>query len=89
MTATVPQPVPAPSAGEVLHPPAEIEEVFDGAGLEQFRREGFAVARGLFSASEVEGLKAHYMRLRAEGSYAGDSAGVPREGVPDGVPDPL
>ncbi len=89
MTATAPQPAPATSAGEVLRPPPGIEEVFDAAGLEQYRREGFAVARGLFGPSEVEGLKAHYMRLRAEGSYAGDSAGVPREGVPDGVPDPL
>ena len=51
-----------------------------------YRRDGFAVAHGLFGADEVAGLRDHYMRLRAAGSYAGDSAGVED---PRGTPDPL
>ena len=50
MTATAPQPAPATPAGEVLCPPAGIEEVFDGAGLEQYRREGLARRPGALRA---------------------------------------
>src|SRR5436190_13333618 len=62
------------------------EAVFDRAQLAQYAREGHLVARGLFSPDEVESLKGHYMRLRAQGSYPGDTAGVP---LPDDKPDPL
>lgn len=43
---------------------------------EQYAQEGYAIARGLFSAEEVEQLREHYMRLREAGAYPGDSAGV-------------
>jgi phytanoyl-CoA hydroxylase len=60
--------------------------VFDRDDLARYRRDGFAVARRLFGAEEVAALRDHYMRLRAAGSYAGDSAGVED---PRGAPDPL
>ncbi len=60
--------------------------VFDEEQLAQYGREGYLVARGLFSAGEVESLKDHYMRLREAGSYPGDTSGVP---LPDDKPDPL
>lgn len=60
--------------------------LFDDAELAAYRRDGFAVARGLFRPEEVAELRDHYMRLRAAGSYAGDSAGVED---PRGAPDPL
>jgi phytanoyl-CoA hydroxylase len=41
-----------------------------------FRTEGYAVVRGLFTPTEVEQLRGHYMALRARGSYPGDTAGV-------------
>lgn len=44
--------------------------------VESYRREGYVVAPGLFSASEVEGLREHFMALRAAGSYPGDTTGV-------------
>lgn len=63
--------------------------VFDREQLQQYERDGYIVARKLFSDQEVERLKDHFMRLRAQGSYPGDFAGVAREGVPDDRPDPL
>ncbi|HXF64842.1 MAG TPA: phytanoyl-CoA dioxygenase family protein [Caldilineaceae bacterium] len=44
--------------------------------VEQFQRDGYVVARGLFSAKEVAHYRDHYMALRAAGSYPGDTAGV-------------
>jgi phytanoyl-CoA hydroxylase len=44
--------------------------------IDQFRRDGFAVARGLFSDVEVARYRDHYMALRAAGTYPGDAAGV-------------
>jgi phytanoyl-CoA hydroxylase len=88
MTTTAPR-TPAAAPEDVLRPPATIGRVFDDAALAQYASEGYAVARGLFAAAEVEALKRHYMRLRAEGSYSGDFAGVAREGVAENVPDPL
>ena len=81
----------------VLTPPADLRQVFDDAELERYQREGYAVARGLFSQAEVDALKEHYMRLRLQGSYNGDSAGVPIPSgqagqagqVADPKPDPL
>jgi hypothetical protein len=41
-----------------------------------YAADGFVVARGLFSCEEVDHLNSHFMRLRAEGVYEGDFAGV-------------
>lgn len=50
--------------------------MFTEADIAAYQRDGYAVARHLFNAEEVESLKEHYMRLRATGSYPGDMAGV-------------
>lgn len=42
----------------------------------EFENEGYAIARGLFTGEEVEGLRAHFMALRAAGTYPGDFGGV-------------
>ena len=83
-------------AAAILHPPASVGRVFDDAALARNERDGFIVAPALFSADEVAGLKEHFMRLRAQGSYAGDFAGVPRgdgaaagQFTADPKPDPL
>jgi ectoine hydroxylase-related dioxygenase (phytanoyl-CoA dioxygenase family) len=39
-------------------------------------QDGYTVVRQLFSREEVETFREHYMRLRRDGSYAGDFAGV-------------
>lgn len=44
--------------------------------IETFSANGYAVARGLFSAHEAEFYIDHYMRLREADSYAGDFSGV-------------
>ncbi len=41
-----------------------------------YARDGYVVARALFSGDEVETLREHFMTLRRRGSYEGDSAGV-------------
>jgi phytanoyl-CoA hydroxylase len=41
-----------------------------------YKEHGYLVARGSFSNEEVEFYKSHYMKLRAAGTYYGDSAGV-------------
>ncbi len=57
--------------------------MFDAHQIEAYRRNGHALARGLFSTQEASALCDHYMALRAAGSYPGDSAGVdPKEGDP-------
>jgi hypothetical protein len=43
--------------------------------LEAYRRDGFALVGGLFSAAEVAQLREHYMRLREAGNYPGDFGG--------------
>jgi ectoine hydroxylase-related dioxygenase (phytanoyl-CoA dioxygenase family) len=48
----------------------------DRSVVEQFRRDGYVTAAGLFSADEVARYRDHFMRLRAAGSYPGDHAGV-------------
>ena len=40
-----------------------------------FARDGYAVARGLFSAAECAAYIDHYMTLRAAGTYPGDYSG--------------
>src|SRR5687768_9078535 len=44
--------------------------------IKEYQRDGFLIVRGLFSKEEAEQLAAHYMKLRAEGTYPGDFAGV-------------
>jgi phytanoyl-CoA hydroxylase len=46
------------------------------AQLEAYRRDGYLVARSLFSPEEVAHLREHFMALRAAGSYPGDFGGV-------------
>ena len=43
--------------------------------VEAFHADGFAIARGLFRADEVERLRAHYMALRESGPQPLDYAG--------------
>jgi phytanoyl-CoA hydroxylase len=43
---------------------------------EQFDRHGYVVARGLFAAETVDGLRAHFMALRRRGSHPHDLVGV-------------
>lgn len=50
--------------------------MFSQAEIDGFKRDGYAVARGLFSLAEVAMYRDHYMTLRAKGTYPGDSAGV-------------
>ncbi|NNE36195.1 MAG: phytanoyl-CoA dioxygenase family protein [Rhodothermales bacterium] len=42
---------------------------------EQFDREGYAVAKALFSSSEAEYYRDHYTELRGRGAFPGDMAG--------------
>jgi phytanoyl-CoA hydroxylase len=44
--------------------------------LDQFNRDGYTIARGLFDAEEIERFREHYMQLNAEGTHDGDYAGV-------------
>lgn len=44
--------------------------------VEQYHRDGYVVARGLFSKQEAEFYIDHYMRLRESGSYPDDFGGV-------------
>ncbi len=62
--------------------------MFDHAFKAAFERDGYTIARGLFPPDEVAALTAHYMHLRQNGTYKGDSAGV---AAPDSDPaaDPL
>jgi phytanoyl-CoA hydroxylase len=60
--------------------------------LEQYQRDGYIVARGLFSPEETAFYRTHYMRLREGQQHPGDYAGVPIFDVPqtgDDKPDPL
>lgn len=49
--------------------------------IEQYQRDGYYVARGLFSPDEVEFYRAHFMRLREAQAHPGDYAGVPVERI--------
>jgi phytanoyl-CoA hydroxylase len=44
--------------------------------LERFGADGYLLVKGLFPPDEVAQLLEHYMRLRAAGTYPGDTAGV-------------
>jgi phytanoyl-CoA hydroxylase len=71
--------------------------MISGEVLETYKQQGYAVARGLFSADEVSRLRDHYMALRPVTGYPGDYEGVPLQDAgsgdavsrPDGKPDPL
>jgi len=45
--------------------------------IEQYQRDGFFIARGLFSPEEVARLRSHYMELREGHEHPGDFVGVP------------
>lgn len=47
-----------------------------GAQLQFYLDSGYLVCEKLFSESEVDSLRTHYMDLRAKGSYPGDFEGV-------------
>ncbi len=49
--------------------------------IETFNRDGYVVARGLFSEEEVAFYRAHYMSLREGQEHPGDFAGVPIEKI--------
>jgi phytanoyl-CoA hydroxylase len=61
------------------------EAIFDQAQFDQYTRDGYAVARGLFSPAETARLRDYFMQLRESGTYPGDSAGVPLDN-PDADP---
>jgi phytanoyl-CoA hydroxylase len=44
--------------------------------VSRYREEGYLLVPALFHREETAALTAHYMRLRAAGSYPGDTAGV-------------
>lgn len=48
----------------------------DQSFIQEFEQDGYTVARGLFSPEEVAFYRDHYMKLRAAGSYPGDTVGV-------------
>jgi len=50
--------------------------MIDSALVQQYCRDGYVVVPGLFPPAEVTRLREHYFRLRAQGSFPGDSAGV-------------
>jgi ectoine hydroxylase-related dioxygenase (phytanoyl-CoA dioxygenase family) len=41
-----------------------------------FEEQGYVVVRGLFSRTEIDRYREHYMQLRKHGTYPGDMAGV-------------
>lgn len=43
---------------------------------QEFDTAGYTLVRGLFQPNEVEQLRDHYMELRGQGSYPGDTVGV-------------
>ena len=47
-----------------------------GSFNNEFDRDGYVVARGVFQADEVDGLRDHFMSLRRHGSYEHDVVGV-------------
>ncbi|HVU14668.1 MAG TPA: phytanoyl-CoA dioxygenase family protein [Phototrophicaceae bacterium] len=49
--------------------------------IETFYRDGYVVARGLFSEAEVAFYRAHFMSLREGQQHPGDFAGVPIEKI--------
>ncbi|MGH2352210.1 MAG: phytanoyl-CoA dioxygenase family protein [Chloroflexota bacterium] len=56
---------------------SETVAVFDEAQMAAYGRDGYVIARELFTDDEVAALRDHFMRLRESGTYPGDSAGVP------------
>jgi phytanoyl-CoA hydroxylase len=58
------------------YPEARSITVLSADQREQYERDGYYVARGLFSKDEVDFFIRHYMDLRAAGKYPGDFDGV-------------
>ncbi len=57
--------------------------VISSEALRTYQEDGYYVARGVFSKSEVEELREHFMHLREGHSYPGDVVGVdPKENDP-------
>jgi phytanoyl-CoA hydroxylase len=52
------------------------ERMLSAAERADYQRDGYWIARGLFSPEEVARLREHFMALRAAGSYPGDFGGV-------------
>ena len=50
--------------------------MLDAALIEHYQTQGYVVVPGLFTPDEVENYKAHFMNLRAAGTYPGDFDGV-------------
>ena len=50
--------------------------MFTQTQMQDYNRDGYAVARSVFSPNEVSTLKAHFMELRGKGTYPGDFDGV-------------
>ncbi len=50
--------------------------MLEARDLQQYEQDGYLVVRRLFSLDEVERYRDHFMRLRGQGSYPGDLAGV-------------
>src|SRR5579871_2376721 len=51
--------------------------MFTPSQIEQYQRDGFVIARGLFSPEETAQLRTHYMKLREGQEHPGDFVGVP------------
>ena len=51
--------------------------MLSASDIEQYQRDGYVVARGLFSAEETARYRAHYMALREGQEHPGDFVGVP------------
>ena len=49
--------------------------------IEDYQRDGYYVARGLFSPQEVSSYRSHYMALREGQEHPGDYVGVPIERI--------
>jgi phytanoyl-CoA hydroxylase len=54
----------------------EGNRMFSNAEMSAYERDGFVIARGLFSTDECASLREHYMAMRARGSYPGDASGT-------------
>jgi len=50
--------------------------MFDNAQIAAYHRDGYFVAKHLFSSGETDRYRRHFMALRAAGSYPGDFDGV-------------
>jgi phytanoyl-CoA hydroxylase len=61
--------------------------MFTETQVASYQQDGYIVARHLFSPAEAKFFIEHYMHLRADATYPGDSAGIPTPGQAS-APDP-